>query len=60
MTQTTTWQRYRPMADVVLEFDASVAAIGRDGRSRVTRTQHLREGERFAYLPAMKEVPHAD
>ena len=51
------WHRYSPMAGVVLEFDAPVAVIGRDGRGRMTRTQYLREGEWFSYLPAVKDLP---
>lgn len=44
------WQRYWPTADVVLEFDALVAVVGRDGRGRMARSQYLQPGERFQYL----------
>lgn len=45
------WRRYWPTADIVLEFDDLVTAVGRDGRARVTRTQYLQAGERFRCLP---------
>ncbi len=48
------WCRYWPTEDVVLEFDVPVAAVSTDGPGRLTRTQYLRPGERFQYLPSMK------
>lgn len=51
-SQTTapTWQRYRP-GDVILEFDAPVAAVDCRGIGRMTRSQFLNAGDLFCYLP---------
>ena len=46
------WMRYDP--DVVLEFDAPVAAVDRKGRGRLTRAQNLICGELFCYLPPIE------
>lgn len=59
-SETTGWQRYRS-GDVILEFDAPVAAVSPRGEGRMTRSQFLRDGDLFCYLPPFpgqqKEMP---
>lgn len=48
-SDSTIWRRHST-GDVMLEFDAPVAAVGRYGNGRMTRSQFLRDGELFCYL----------
>ena len=49
------WRRYQPN-EMVVEFDAPVAAISPRGVGRVTYLQCLNAGDRFCYLPPLNRI----